>query len=297
VSFLLVSLNNFSVQIIRSGIDYGGGGFSVSGDGGPSPSQGGFGGGGGGRSSSRKSYDEQTIQPVTISMCFSSSSDDDGTGELLEDGRKLHHVKIVGAVRNIEDFSTNCLYNIEDGTGLIEVKQWIDTNDCSALQEIREACLKDGTYLSIVGQIKDYDGKKTIVADSVRPVSTGNELTHHMLEVVYAAENHKRMNSSAYGANMLMKHHGGKGFGVMQTGSPIQQYVSHSGVNDSLRDAVLTFIRKEGDGSDTGASVPLCIQMLQGRYSEYDIRKVIEDLAAEGHIYSTIDENHYKFAM
>lgn len=267
----------------------------MSGDGGPSPSQGGYGGGGGGggRGSSRKSYDEQTIQPVTIAMCCQSTPDDDGTGELLEDGRKLYHVKIVGAVRSVEDFSTNCLYNIEDGTGLIEVKQWIDTNDCTALHEIRQACLKDGTYLTIVGQIKDYDGKKTIVADSVRPIATGNEITHHMLEVVYTAENHKRMNSSSYG----MKPHGGIGFGAMPSGAPIQQYGSHSNANDSLRDAVLTFIRQEGDGLDDGASVPRCVQMLQARSSEYDIRKVIEDLAAEGHIYSTIDENHYKFAM
>jgi replication factor A2 len=279
-------------------MDYGGGGFGVIGDGGPSPSQGGFGGGGGGgRNSSRKSYDEQTIQAVTIAMCCQSAPDDDGTGELLEDGRKLYHVKIVGAVRSVEDFSTNCLYNIEDGTGLIEVKQWIDTNDCCALHEIRQACLKDGTYLTIVGQIKDYDGKKTIVADSVRPISTGNEITHHMLEVVYTAENRKCMSSSAYGTNMMLKQHGGIGFGAMPSGAPIQQYSSHSNANDSLHDAVLTFIRNEGDGFDNGASVPLCIQMLQARSSEYDIRKVIEDLAAEGHIYSTIDENHYKFAM
>lgn len=290
---------HFSGPIVRSGMDYGGGGFGVSGDGGPSPSQGGYGGGGGGggRSSARKSYDEQTIQPVTICMCFSSIPEEDGTGEQLEDGRQLHHVKIVGAVRNVEDFSTNCLYNIEDGTGLIEVKQWIDTNDCSALHEIRQACMKDGAYLTIIGQIKDYDGKKTIVADSVRPISTGNEITHHLLEVVFAAENYKRMNSSGYSSNMIMKQHGGVGFGAMPSGAPIQQYGNRSGALDSLRDAVLTFIRKEGDGCDTGANVPSCVQMLQGSSSEYDIRKVIEDLAAEGHIYSTIDENHYKFAM
>jgi replication factor A2 len=275
-------------------LDYGGGG-----DGGPSPSQGngGFGGGSGGRSSARKSYDEQTIQPVTVSMCLSSYPEEDGTGEQLADGRKLYHVKIVGAVRSVEDFSTNCLYGIEDGTGLIEVKQWIDSNDCTALHQLREACNKEGSYLIIVGQIKDYDGKKTIVADSVRPISTGNEISHHFLEVVYTAESYKRLNLSPYGTNTVLKQHSNVCFGGISGGASLRQFGSHGNDSDSLRDTVLTFIRTEGDYSETGANVPSCVQRLQGRHTEHDIRKVIEDLAAEGHIYSTIDENNYKFAM
>jgi replication factor A2 len=257
------------------------------GDGGPSPSQ----GRSGDRSSTRKSYDEQTLHPVTVHMCLTSHPDEDGSGEQLSDGRKLYHVKIVGAVRTYEDFSTNCLYGIEDGTGLIDVKQWIDNNDCSAMERLRQSCAKEGIYLSIIGQIKDYDGKKTIVADSVRPIKTGNEITHHMLQVVYAAESYKRMNSPMYGANMISKQ--GLGFSGITKGAPIQQY----GTNDSLRDIVLTFIRTEGIYSDAGANVPLCIQQLQGKYNENEIRDVIEGLAAEGHIYSTIDENNYKFAM
>jgi replication factor A2 len=272
-------------------MDYGGGGGF--GDGGPSPSQG-RGAGGGGGSSGRKSYDEQTIQPVTVQMCLTSHPDEEGGsgGEQLTDGRKLYHVKIVGAVRTYEDFSTNCLYGIEDGTGLIDVKQWIDSNDCSAMAELRQSCAKEGIYLTIVGQIKDYDGKKTIVADSIRPILTGNEITHHILEVVYAGEMHKKMCANPYGVAQ------GIGFGATSVakGVPLQQQYGNNS-NDSLRDIVLTFIRTEGMYSEAGANVPLCVQQLDGKYNEREIRSMIEDLAAEGHIYSTIDENNYKFAM
>ena len=274
----------------KIGMDYGGGGGF--GDGGPSPSQGR--GAGGGGSSGRKSYDEQTVQPVTVQMCLTSHPDEESGsgGEQLSDGRKLYHVKIVGAVRTFEDFSTNCLYAIEDGTGLIDVKQWIDSNDCSAMAALRQSCAKEGVYLTIVGQIKDYDGKKTIVADSVRPVLTGNEITHHMLEVVYTGEMYKRMNSQMFGVQQ------GIGFGgaAVAKGVPLQQQYGNNS-NDSLRDIVLTFIRTEGMYSEAGANVSLCVQQLDGKYSERDIRSIIEDLAAEGHIYSTIDENNYKFAM
>ena len=269
-------------------MDYGGGGGF--GEGVPSPTQSRATGGGG---AGRKSYDEQTIQPVTVQMCLTSHPDDEsGSGEQLSDGRKLYHVKIVGAVRTYEDFSTNCLYGIEDGTGLIDVKQWIDSNDCSAMAELRQSCAKEGIYLTIVGQIKDYDGKKTIVADSVRPIVTGNEITHHMLEVVYAGEMYKRMNSPMYGVKQGL----GFGAGAVTKGAPLQQQYGNND-NDSLRDIVLTFIRTEGMYSEAGANVPLCVQRLEDKYTEHDIRNVIEDLAAEGHIYSTIDENNYKFAM
>lgn len=276
------------------GMDYqgGGGGFGGGTPTSGTPSAGGRSGGGGG---SRKSYDEQTIQPVTASMCLNSQPDADGTGDQLADGRKLYHVKLVGAVRSVADYSTNSMFEIEDGTGLIEVKQWIDANDCTALSQMRQACTKEHIYLAIVGQIKDYDGKKMIVADSIRPIATGNELTHHMLEVIYAGETWKRHNSHDHSMMMMNRSSGGVGFGgtsmIMSGGTPMQASTGHN----SLRDAVLTLIRTEGATTDEGVSIPLCIQKLHG--SDFEVRKIIEDLAAEGHIYSTVDDNHYKFAM
>lgn len=278
-------------------MDYQGGGGGFGGGtpvgGTPPTSSGGRSGGGGG---ARKSNDEQTVQPVTVSMCLGAQLAADGNGEQLADGRKLYHIKLVGAVRSVDDFSTNCLYGIEDGTGLIEVKQWIDANDCAALYQLRQACNKENVYLAITGQIKDYDGKKMIVAEKIRPLSTGNEITHHMLEVVYAAENSKRLHTSSMSGLPVMTNRGGVGFGG---GASVQQHQYGGGdlSNCTLRDAVVTFLRAEGDSSETGANVPACVRRLQGNFSEHEIRKVIDDLAAEGHIYSTVDENNYKFAM
>lgn len=275
----------------------GGGGFGGGGGGG-GYSQGGGGGGEsqGGGGGNRRSYDEQTLTPITASMALATNPDESGSMQLT-DGRKLYHVKLVGAVRSVEDFSTNVVYEVEDGTGLVEVKQWLDENVNSAIQEMRKETLQDNIYVRIVGTIKEYDGKKTIMADTVRPLASGNQLAHHMLEVVYEAEKAKNKNNivAPNNASGMMQ---GVGFGgnaaQQNRGAPL---AATSGGGGGLRDSVLQYIQQQGDMTEAGANLQECIRMLSGQHSEGAIRKVIDDLAAEGHIYSTIDENNYKFAM
>ena len=78
-----------------------------------------------------------------------------------------------------------------DGTGLIEVKEWMN-DDCAGLAEMRQETMKENVYICVVGQVKEYDSKKSIVGNNVRVIESSNELTHHMLEAVYSAEKYKR---------------------------------------------------------------------------------------------------------
>lgn len=218
--------------------------------------------------------------------CPDTSSGDGSL--LLEDGRKVAMVKLVATARAVEDHSTNIVYNMEDGTGLIDVKQWHNDNDCSAFQEIRQETAKEHVYLKVIGQIKDYEGSKILMANSVRPLSNGNELTHHMLEVVYSAERYKRMD------------------GFVSTTTPISTGIGFSGPHVSalagsdgghpLRNAVLHLF-KNGPDNGQGIHVDIVISDLKGSYQEADIRKAIEALSEEGLIYSTVSDDHFQFAQ
>jgi replication factor A2 len=259
----------------------GGGGFGASQG---SGSRGGAGRGGGGR----RNYDEQTLIPVTVGMVLSSSDDGEGSGNLmLRDGRKLSQIKLVGAVRQFNDYSTNVVYEIEDGTGLVEVKQWIDDGDCTAMSEMRQEALKDNIYVSIVGSVKEYDGKKTIIADFCRPLVSGNQLTHHLLEVVYASHMYKQKDSIIPG-----------GVVPMVMGTPGQNsYTRQTEAGGGVRESVLALIRDESNRVEIGASIFDCIKRFSGRFSEMEVRQTVHNLCAEGHLYSTVDDDHFKFAM
>ncbi len=43
-------------------------------------------------------------------------------------------------------------------------------------------------YIRVIGEVEDYYGVHEIIAFDVRPVSSGNEVTYHFLEVTYSFE-------------------------------------------------------------------------------------------------------------
>lgn len=270
--------------------DSGGGGFGGASQ--PSP--------GGGRQ--RKDYGEQTLIPVTIRMVLSANKNAE-EDMALSDGRALHQVKIVGAVRSADDSSTKVTYHVEDGTGLIEVQKWVDDNESPAAAEFRQKSMQDHIYVRVIGQVKEYDGKKSIVAYSIRPISTGNELSYHMLEVVHSAEKYKRGQSIvSTGASYMSHTASGVGFNSGSTAKPTMGAMTPAvggvggNAGGSVQNLVLDFIRSNGEQSEEGCSIHQCISSM-AQFGEHEIRKAVGDLAAEGEIYSTINEDTFKTAQ
>ena len=62
---------------------------------------------------------EHTLIPVTVKMIHSAIRDCEQF--VLKDGRPLHMVKLVGAVRNFRAHDKHVQINLEDGTGLLRV--------------------------------------------------------------------------------------------------------------------------------------------------------------------------------
>lgn len=231
----------------------------------------------------RASQDEQTITYVTVSMMLSSRSQQihDSNGLQLPDGRNLYHVQFIAAVRSLDDNSTHILYHMEDGTGgVIQVKQWLeDASECSAVAELRKACSKDATYLKVVGQLKDYEGQKIVLADSIRPLTTPNQITHHFLQVLYYSELHKKSTLAGNHRNAP----------ALQRGAPMA-LAGNSG--SGMRQAILTAF----SASEMGSTISKVVGSLSGRYPEDAIRQEIQYLSSEGKLYSTIDEEHFGVA-
>jgi replication factor A2 len=77
--------------------------------------------------------------------------------------------------------------NVEDGTGLVRVILWRNQNECTAQRHLIDEC-NCNRYIRVIGEVENYYGVHEIIAFDVRPVSSGNEVTHHFLEVAYSFE-------------------------------------------------------------------------------------------------------------
>ncbi len=106
---------------------------------------------------------------------------------VLKDGQPLHMVKLVGAIRIFRVNVKHVQIDLEDGTGLEWVILWQKQKECTAQRHLIDKC-NGNWYIRVIGEVEDYYGVHEIIAFDVRPVSSGNEVTQHFLEVAYSYE-------------------------------------------------------------------------------------------------------------
>ncbi|XP_028280751.1 replication protein A 32 kDa subunit [Parambassis ranga] len=227
------------------------------------------------------------IIPCTVSQLMSASQADEA---FRVGGVEVAQVTIVGIIRNTDKSMTNIQYKVDDMTGApMDVKQWVDTEDSS----VDNTVLPPGTYVKVSGNLRSFQNHRSVVAFSVRPLEDINEITSHMLEVVQA--------HMALGKPQTMSNIGG---GMSSSVTPMSRPAiggmggSYAGANDMMNNGlnanqnqVLSLIR--GCPDQQGISIQ-DLKLRLGGMSLPVIKQAVEFLSNEGHIFSTIDEDHYK---
>jgi replication factor A2 len=75
-------------------------------------------------------------------------------------------VTLVGMVHDKEERATDVSFQLDDTTGQIEVKRWIDGQEQHEMQEMNN--IRNFTYVRVHGHLRSFQGKRNIVAFSVR---------------------------------------------------------------------------------------------------------------------------------
>ncbi len=106
---------------------------------------------------------EHTLIPVMTKMIHSVVWDSERF--ILKDGRPLHMVKLVGAVRNFHGDNKHIQIDV-DGTGLVRVILWTNKKECTAQHHLLDEC-NSNCYICVIGVVKDYYGVHEIIAFNV----------------------------------------------------------------------------------------------------------------------------------
>ncbi|KAL2264324.1 hypothetical protein VTK26DRAFT_7290 [Humicola hyalothermophila] len=134
----------------------------------------------GSQGETKKRFQDETLRPVTIKQILDLKEPYPGSDMQL-DGAPLTHLTLVGQVRSVNPQATNITYRIDDGTGLIDVKKWIDADKVDE----DGAEIPPDTYVRVHGRLSNFNNKRHVTALKVRPIGDFNEVNYHLLEATY----------------------------------------------------------------------------------------------------------------
>ena len=135
-------------------------------------------------SGGKRSYGKDTLRPVTIKQLLEAHHPNADAEYFIIDSAEATQVTFVGQIRNISTQTTNVTYKLDDGTGIIEVKVWIDAEafaDASHPSNDKPKPVEQG-YARVWGRLKAFNNKRHVGANIIRPVQDFNEIQYHLLE-------------------------------------------------------------------------------------------------------------------
>ncbi|KAE9586482.1 putative replication factor A protein [Lupinus albus] len=241
-----------------------------------------------------RSRETQGLVPVTVKQISEASHSGDEKSSFVINGVDLNNVTLVGMVFEKAERNTDVNFVLDDGTGRIKCRRWVnETFDSKEMEEIQ-----DGMYVRVYGHLKSFQGVRQLVAFSVRPVTNFDEISFHFIDCIH---NHLRTKLKVEG---ITPAHPDSSFNtpvknasnVSSAPSSIPAYAQYS--VDGLKDCdklVIDYLQQHSDMSDErGIHVDELSRELKLPLDK--IMLSLKTLGDDGLVYSTIDDFHYKQA-
>lgn len=208
-------------------------------------------------------------------------------GDFKIDGAPVPQVTFVGQIRSVNAQATNITLKIDDGTGQVEVKKWIDGDK----PEDADAYELD-SHVRVWGRLKSFSNKRHVGAHVIRPVADFNEVNYHMLEAAYVHLYFTRgplggaggqQNANGAGANGdSMFVDGGAGYdgGASQNASKLTRCSAGA-------KKMFNFLSSAPGGNE---GVDINIVTSSTSMSTRDVLTAADELLGQGLIYTTLND-------
>ncbi|KAI9106373.1 hypothetical protein K1719_021901 [Acacia pycnantha] len=238
-----------------------------------------------------RSRETQGLVPVTVKQISEVSQSGDEKSNFIINGVDVTNVTLVGMVFEKVDRNTDVSFVLDDGTGRIKCRRWVNEPfDTKEMEEIR-----DGMYVRVYGHLKSFQGVKQVVAFSIRLVMSFDEISFHFIDCI-----HNHLHAKAKVEGVTPAHPLSINSSQVSNGSqapssnPLYAQYSMDGLKDCDK-LVLDYLNQHSDMSDDrGIHVNEMARELKLPLDK--IMLSLKALGDDGLVYSTIDDNHYKQA-
>ena len=185
-------------------------------------------------------------------------------------------------MRSISKQTTNVTYKLDDGTGIIEVKVWSDSDAPEdPMDTDSKSKVAEDVYCRVWGRIKAFNNKRHVGAHVIRPITDYNEINYHLLEAT-AIHLHFTQGPPA----------GQTGGAKAVNGAGAQQ--GYDGGASNGLPSMSSYARKVFQAlKSTDSNEGLHVQMLSQSTGmpPNDVYKGAEELLGTGIIFTTVDDN------
>ena len=190
---------------------------------------------------------------------------------------------------------------LDDGTGILDVKQWVDTEDAVATSGLGQQL--NGHYVRVLGVLKSFGSKKHVGSHKITPVTDYNEVQYHLLETTATHLYLVRGSPEQFGSAGAGSAHaragggggdttmGGMGGGGAGAGGGYAGSRPARGVENLSHNARIVYDTLRGESS---CNEGLHINNLKARchMSQDVLGRAIDELLSAGAAYTTMDDQH-----
>ncbi|KAF9336582.1 hypothetical protein BG006_008148 [Podila minutissima] len=233
-----------------------------------------------------KKQTNHTLRPVTIKQLLNAQQTQ-ADGDFRIDNAALGQVTLIGCIRNVNKQSTHHTFQIEDGTGTIDAKRFPSDDEDPA----ETSAIDVGTYVRVVGVLKQFGTKFVVNIYAIRPIENKDELTYHLLEVIYVHVSTTKSKPSGFSGNMNMN----MGMSMSSSGQHNTHGTHHSSGASSgniLENKILEAIRNN-PGRMHGVHRDEIIRAVAPTPADRQaVGELLEQLIQDGFLYTGEDENH-----
>ena len=262
-------------------------------------------------------FDQRKLSQITIKQ-IKTAKPPQPKEHLKIDGIEISQVFIIAQIVSIDIQQSHTTLKVNDLSGTLDVKKWKNDEEKQVLDDDRTASdddkpanLVEGKWVKIVGTINHYNGRCSINAFEIIPITDYNEITYHFLECIYQhLENtvghldpNKQVNTNT-NFNMILdvdlnnQSNDNKNDHDMNTMNKKNMDIS-SDEDDcfsTIQKKILDIINAPSNNkNEIGCNVEMIFKKLSDQ-DDNTIKEAIDFLSDEGYIYSTIDDHHYKYS-
>jgi len=215
----------------------------------------------------------KTLAPVSIKQILDSSED----GLKLKD-IEVQMVKVVGIVKSIDVTTIRVTFTIEDDSGEITGIMYVEGDTDATVPVI------ENTYCVVLGSIRSTDENKHLMIFNIYPITDINEVYEHILAVSHAMLKADNMENGIESKEMKHDMMSSYGETLKQDMHSFQMDPRHRRVYD-----VITRSKNEN-----GMNIKEIMDAMPPKTSIDLVRASLDYLIGEGHLFTTIDEHHFK---